>query len=132
VLTLLGVVMGQRLDGPIIPLLGIGVGQLLAFLGFWAVQLLFINKDLDALRKQETWTAPLKIGICLLLFYWAISKAGGMGPILDTPCAYAPGGAKAGRFWAEFGPALTAMTGFWAALALNIPDFTRFKRRQFG
>ncbi|HVY99618.1 MAG TPA: cytosine permease, partial [Dongiaceae bacterium] len=30
----------------------------------------------------------------------------------------------------EFGPSLTAMTGFWAALALNIPDFTRFARRQ--
>ena len=129
-LTLLGVVVGHRLDGPQIPLLGIGVGQLLAFAAFWLVQLLFVNKGLDALRRLETWTAPLKVLICGLLLWWAISKAGGLGPILSAPSAYAAAGPKAGRFWADFGPALTAMTGFWAALALNIPDFTRFAKRQ--
>jgi NCS1 family nucleobase:cation symporter-1 len=129
-LTLLGVVVGRKLEGPIVPLLGIGVGQLISFAAFWAVQLLFVNKGLDAVRRLETWTAPLKVLICALLVWWALAKAGGLGPILHTPSAYAPGGAKAGRFWAEFGPALTAMTGFWAALALNIPDFTRFARKQ--
>jgi nucleobase:cation symporter-1, NCS1 family len=129
-LTLLGVAFGRSLNGPPVPGLGIGVGQLLAFAAFWAVQLLFVNKNLDALRKLETWTAPLKVLICLLLVGWALTSAGGLGPILQSPSAYAPGGAKAGRFWVEFGPALTAMTGFWAALALNIPDFTRFARRQ--
>ncbi|WP_394760459.1 NCS1 family nucleobase:cation symporter-1 [Phenylobacterium sp.] len=129
-LTLLGVVVGHRLDGPPIPLLGIGVGQLLAFAAFWLVQLLFVNKGLDALRRLETWTAPLKVLICGLLLWWAVSKAGGLGPILSAPSAYATEGPKAGRFWADFGPALTAMTGFWAALALNIPDFTRFAKRQ--
>ena len=33
-------------------------------------------------------------------------------------------------FWVTFWPGLTAMVGFWATLALNIPDFTRFARSQ--
>jgi NCS1 family nucleobase:cation symporter-1 len=129
-LTLLGVAVGHKLEGAPVPVLGIGLGQLMAFVAFWVVQLLFVNKGLDAVRRLETWTAPLKVLICVLLVWWALSKAGGIGPILGAPSAYAPGGAKAGRFWADFGPALTTMTGFWAALVLNIPDFTRFARKQ--
>src|SRR6201996_8291899 len=33
-------------------------------------------------------------------------------------------------FWVTFWPSLTAMVGFWATLALNIPDFTRFAKTQ--
>jgi NCS1 family nucleobase:cation symporter-1 len=40
------------------------------------------------------------------------------------------GGKKAGQFWPTFWPSLTAMVGFWATLALNIPDFTRFSKSQ--
>ncbi len=129
-LTLLGVVVGHKLNGPMVPLLGIGIGQLLAFAGFWAVQLLFVTKGLDMVRRLETWTAPLKLLICGALLWWAIAKADGLGPILHAPSAYAPGGAKAGLFWRDFGPTLTTMTGLWAALTLSIPDFTRFARTQ--
>jgi NCS1 family nucleobase:cation symporter-1 len=38
--------------------------------------------------------------------------------------------AKEGQFWAVFFPSLTAMVGFWATMALNIPDFTRFAKTQ--
>ncbi|MBI3097480.1 MAG: cytosine permease [Planctomycetes bacterium] len=34
------------------------------------------------------------------------------------------------RFWFLFFPALTAMVGFWATVALNIPDFMRFAKSQ--
>ena len=40
------------------------------------------------------------------------------------------GGKKAGQFSDVFWPSLTAMVGFWATLALNIPDFTRFSKSQ--
>ncbi len=129
-LTLLGVIAGRKLEGAPLPLLGIGVGQLLAFFAFWGVQLLFVTKGLTAIRRLETWTAPIKILICALMVWWAVDKAGGLGPILHQPSAFAAGGAKAGQFWTVFAPALTAMVGFWATLALNIPDFTRFARRQ--
>ena len=129
-LTLLGVIVGRKLEGAPLPLLGIGVGQLLSFFVFWGVQLLFVTKGLTAVRKLETWTAPIKVLICGLMVWWAVSKAGGLGPILHQPSAFAAGEAKEGQFWSVFAPALTAMVGFWATLALNIPDFTRFARHQ--
>ncbi|MET3664953.1 NCS1 family nucleobase:cation symporter-1 [Caulobacter sp. 1776] len=129
-LTLLGVIVGRKLEGAPLPLVGIGPGQLLAFFAFWAIQLLFVTKGLTAVRKLETWTAPIKILICGLMVWWAVSKAGGLGPIFHQPSAFVEGGAKAGQFWSVFAPALTAMVGFWATLALNIPDFTRFARAQ--
>lgn len=129
-LTLLGVIMGRSLVGAPIPLLGIGVGQLLAFLAFWGIQLLFITKGLTAVRRLETWTAPIKLLICALMVWWAMDKAGGLGPIFQQPSAFVDGGPKAGQFWSVFVPALTAMVGFWATLALNIPDFTRFAKKQ--
>ena len=35
-----------------------------------------------------------------------------------------------GEFLAVFFPSLTAMVGYWATLALNIPDFTRYSKSQ--
>src|SRR5207344_988194 len=66
----------------------------------------------------------------LALLGWAYYAAGGFGPILSQPSQFEPGGAKAGRFWVFFFPALTANVGFWATLALNIPDFSRYARSQ--
>ena len=85
---------------------------------------------MDSIRKLETYTAPLKIVICFVLLGWVYNKAGGFGPLLDQPSQFVEGGKKAGQFWATFWPSLTAMVGFWATLALNIPDFTRFAKTQ--
>jgi len=129
-LTLLGISVRSDLRGPMLPVLGIGAGQLAAFLVFWGAQLFFVRKGLATIRRLETWTAPLKILACCALVWWAVSRAGGVGPIFSAPSAFVPGGSKAGQFWAVFLPALTAMVGFWGTLALNIPDFTRFARSQ--
>src|SRR5205823_9852470 len=53
-------------------------------------------------------------------------NAGGFGPILAQPSAFALGQPKAGQFFVFFVPALTGMIGFWATLSLNIPDFSRY------
>jgi NCS1 family nucleobase:cation symporter-1 len=62
----------------------------------------------------------------LMLLWWAYRNAGGFGPILAQPSAFAPGPPKAGQFFVFFVPALTGMIGFWATLSLNIPDFSRY------
>lgn len=129
-LTLLGVLVGKDLKGATIPLLDMGIGQALAFSAFWALQLFFVRKGLTTIRRLETWTAPIKILVCIALVWWAIDRAGGLGPIFSSPSAFVPGGAKAGQFWLVFWPTLTGMIGFWGTLALNIPDFTRFARSQ--
>ncbi|MYN01372.1 nitrate reductase [Pseudoduganella sp. DS3] len=128
--TLLGVMMGGEIGGAKISGLGINGAQLLCFLAFWAIQFWYIVHGMDAIRKLETYTAPLKILICFVLLYWVYQKAGGFGPLLDQPSQFVEGGKKAGQFWPTFWPSLTAMIGFWATLALNIPDFTRFAKTQ--
>ncbi|MDI4633591.1 NCS1 family nucleobase:cation symporter-1 [Pelomonas sp. V22] len=128
--TLLGVLIGHPLEGDKLPGLGINLGQLGCFLAFWAIQFYYVVHGIDAIRKLETYTAPVKILICFLLLWWAYDKAGGFGPILDQPSQFVEGGKKAGQFGAVFWPSLTAMVGFWATLALNIPDFTRFAKSQ--
>lgn len=128
--TLAGVLVGHPLEGDKLPGLGINAAQLACFLVFWAMQFWFVLHGIDAIRRLETYTAPVKIIICFVLLWWAWDKAGGFGPILDQPSAFEPGGKKAGQFAAVFWPSLTAMVGFWATLALNIPDFTRFARSQ--
>lgn len=129
-LTLLGIFLHQDLRGAPLPVLGIGAGQALAFAVFWGLQLFFVQKGLTTIRRLETWTAPVKILVCVALVWWAVDAAGGFGPIFSAPSAFVPGGAKEGQFWQVFWPALTAMIGYWATLALNIPDFTRFARSQ--
>ena len=92
-LALTGIVVGHDLKGPPVPLLGIGLGQLIAFAIFWLAQLFFVAKGLGAIRRFETWTAPLKILVCIALVWWALHTAGGLGPIMATPSAFAAGGA---------------------------------------
>ena len=130
--TLLGVMNGAPIGGEPLPWLGINLGQLGCFLAFWAIQVYFIVHGIESIRKLETYTAPLKIAICFVLLWWVHEKtgAGGFGPLLDRPSEFAAGGKKAGQFWQVFWPSLTAMVGFWATLALNIPDFTRFAKSQ--
>ncbi len=129
-LALMGVLAGHALTGPRIPLLGISLWQLAAFFIFWASQLFFVAKGLNAIRRFETWTAPLKVLICVALVWWALSSAGGLGPLMAKPSAFGPGGLKQGQFWIVFWPTFSAMAGYWGALALNIPDFTRFAKTQ--
>jgi NCS1 family nucleobase:cation symporter-1 len=129
-LTLLGILIGTDLRGAMVPVLDIGLGQLAAFIAFWFLQLFFVRKGLLTIRRLETWTAPAKILICVALVWWAVDRAGGVGPIFAAPSAFAEGGPRAGQFWLVFWPALTGMVGYWATLALNIPDFTRFARSQ--
>ena len=128
--TLGGVMLGHPLGGENIPGLGINGAQLICFLAFWAIQFWYIFHGMESIRKLETYTAPLKILICFVLLGWVYNKAGGFGPIWQQPSQFEAGGAKAGQFWLVFWPSLTAMVGFWATLALNIPDFTRFAKSQ--
>jgi len=62
----------------------------------------------------------------LLLLFWITRKAGGFGPVLRTPSKFH----STGEFVRFFIPSLTGMVGFWATVALNIPDFTRYAKSQ--
>ncbi|MGB9109266.1 MAG: cytosine permease, partial [Telluria sp.] len=95
--TLLGALAGHEVGGAKIAGLGINGAQLGCFLAFWAVQFYFIVHGMNAIRKLETYTAPLKIAICFVLLGWVHERAGGFGPLLAQPSAFVTGGAKAGQ-----------------------------------
>jgi NCS1 family nucleobase:cation symporter-1 len=120
----------EVLVGPDLPVLGISAGKLGCFLAFWLVQIWILERGIDSIKFFESWAAPFLIVAGLALLAWAWVRADGFGPMLSTPSQFAPGGAKEGRFWETFFPALTSMVGFWATLSLNIPDFTRYAKSQ--
>ncbi len=130
--TLLNAVSGDWFVGEPLAVLGIDFWQLVCFLAFWAIHIWFIVKGTESIRWLETYAAPVLILMGLALLWWAYSKAGGFGEMLSTPSAFVDGGAREGQFWSVFFPNLTAMVGFWATLALNIPDFTRYCATQKG
>ena len=132
--TLHSVLFGFTPAGPddLLPVLGISPGQLACFLLFWVVNLGVILMGIETLKWLETLAAPFLLLIGLGLLAWAVSKAGGFGVVLSDETVALARGEISGtfNFWSVFWPNLTAMVGFWATLALNIPDFTRYARRQ--
>lgn len=105
---------------------GITAPQFACFMFFWGVNMLVVYKGIECIRWLLNIKAPLLIVLGLLLLAWAYRNAGGFGPILAQPSAFAAGQPKAGHFFTFFVPALTGMIGFWATLSLNIPDFSRY------
>jgi len=109
---------------------GITLPEFISFMFFWLINMFVVYKGIESIRFLLNIKAPLLIVLGLLLLAWAYRNAGGFGPILAQPSAFAPGQPKAGQFWAFFVPGLTGMIGFWATLSLNIPDFSRYARSQ--
>src|SRR5215471_3568463 len=108
-------------------LLGPGVGghtatAWLSFLLFWGLNVFIIYRGMDLLRVVENWAAPFVLVMTVVLLIWAISRAGGLGPLLSQPGKLT----SFSSFLPVFIPSLTAMVGYWATLSLNMPDFTRF------
>ncbi len=113
-----------------LPFLGISISQLVCFLIFWGINMWVIHRGIHTIRLLLAIKAPLLIVLGLALLGWAYSKAGGFGPMLSAPSAFAPGQPQEGKFMSVFIPSLTGMVGFWATLSLNIPDFSRYARSQ--
>ncbi|PCI64675.1 MAG: nitrate reductase [Kordiimonadales bacterium] len=121
---------GDAIVGADIAVLGIDLGQFACFIAFWAMHLYFIKNGTESIRSLETYAAPFLILMGLVLLGWAYFAAGGFGAMLSAPSQFIEGGAKEGQFWSVFAVSLTGMVGFWATMALNIPDFTRFAKSQ--
>jgi nucleobase:cation symporter-1, NCS1 family len=98
----------------------------LCFGAFWLLNIFVIWKGLETIRFLEDIGAPFMLAVGLLLLWWVTRKAGGFGPLLSAPGKFQ----DTGSFLKFFVPSLTAMVGFWATVALNIPDFTRYARSQ--
>lgn len=121
---------GGAIESEALPFLGISLSEFICFLAFWALHIYFIKNGTDSIRWLETYAAPFLLLMGFALLAWAYVRAGGFGEMLSTPSQFDEGQPQAGRFWIVFWPSLTGMIGYWATLALNIPDFTRYAKSQ--
>jgi len=101
-------------------------GIWLCFFAFWALNMVVIWRGIETIKFLEGIGAPFMLGIGLLLLWWITGKAGGLGPVLHAPSKFQ----TSAEFVRFFIPSLTGMVGFWATVALNIPDFTRYAKSQ--
>jgi len=101
-------------------------GIWICFFSFWALNIFVILRGIETIRFLEGIGAPFMLGVGLLLLWWITGKAGGFGPVLSSPSKFH----TTAEFMRFFIPSLTGMVGFWATVALNIPDFTRYAKSQ--
>lgn len=96
------------------------------FLGFWLLNMAVFWRGVESIRFLQGFGAPFMFVMAAALLIWVRIKAGSFGFMLSTPSKF--------HSWHEFlpvfFPALTGMVGYWATLALNIPDFTRYSKSQ--
>jgi NCS1 family nucleobase:cation symporter-1 len=96
------------------------------FLGFWLLNMIVVWRGVESIRHLQAFGAPFMFVMAAALLIWVRIKAGSFGSMLSTPSQFH----STGEFVAVFFPSLTAMVGYWATLALNIPDFTRYSKSQ--
>ena len=101
-------------------------GIWICFFAFWLINMAVIWRGIETIKVLEGIGAPFMLGIGLLLLFWITRKAGGFGPVLSNPSKFK----TSAEFFHFFIPSLTGMVGFWATVALNIPDFTRYAKSQ--
>jgi NCS1 family nucleobase:cation symporter-1 len=98
----------------------------LGFAVFWLWNMYIVVRGSNSIKALEAWAAPFLIVAGIALLAWATNRAGGVGPVLAQPSRFR----TTGEFLTFFVPSLTAMVGFWATVALNIPDLSRYARDQ--
>lgn len=103
-------------------------GTAICFMAFWAINLAVILKGIEYIRFLQGLSAPLLLGVGVLLLVWAWKSAGGFGPMLSSPSQFR----DTNDFLRFLIPALNGTVGFWSTVSLNIPDFTRFAKDERG
>jgi NCS1 family nucleobase:cation symporter-1 len=98
----------------------------ICFFLFWLLNLAVVLRGIETIRFLQGITAPALLILGLAMLGWAYHKAGGFGPMLSAPSKFQ----TSGEFFAFFVPSLTGVVAFWATVALNIPDFTRYAKGQ--
>jgi NCS1 family nucleobase:cation symporter-1 len=106
--------------------LGVGIIPFICFMTFWFMNLFFVWRGVNSIKRLEAFCAPFLIVGGIALLYWTYQNAEGMTAVFQTTSQFETSSA----FYQFFFPALTGIIGFWATLSLNIPDFTRYAKDQ--
>ncbi len=98
-----------------------GVGFFIGFFLFMALNVYVVIRGFESIKMLETIAAPLLLVVGVVLLIWGWINAD-MAAVFSQPANRDPNAS----FIPYFLGGLTAMVGFWATLALNIPDFSRY------
>ena len=107
---------------------GLGTGEFLCFMLFWAMNVWIVLRGMDSIKFLETWGSPFLLAVGVALLVWAWVRAGGWGPMLANRVV--SGAAPSHGLSGVFGAGLTSAVAFWGTMALSIPDFSRFAKSQ--
>ena len=97
----------------------------IAFAGFWLLNVGVAMRGPQAIGRLAAIAAPTLGIAAIALFAWGASAAHGVGAMLAAPSTL-----HGGSFWSVFFPSVIGVVSFWATLALNIPDYSRYARSQ--
>ena len=106
---------------------GVGVHLAIAFAIFWAINVIVAMRGPQAIGRLAQLSAPTLALAAIVLLAWALAREHGFGPMLAAPATI-----HGAAFWNAFYPSVVGVIAFWATLALNIPDYTRYARSQRG
>jgi NCS1 family nucleobase:cation symporter-1 len=122
-----GLALDAILGRVIAPWNGFGPHLAVAFGAFWLLNVGVAARGPQAIGRLAQISAPT-VGVgAIALLIWAMTSAGGFGPMLAVPpTLHGP------AFWAAFFPSVMGVIAFWATLALNVPDYTRYATSQRG
>jgi len=104
---------------------GFGPHTAVAFGVFWLLNVGIAMRGPQAIGRLAAIAAPTLGLAAVALFAWGMSAAGGVGPMLAAPATL-----HGGAFWTAFFPSVIGVVAFWATLALNIPDYSRYAASQ--
>jgi len=108
-------------------------GTLIGFLVFLLIVLFFSTKGSEGIKILQSIGAPILVVLSVALLIWSTALASGagygIGEILQATGDDTIVNSKGG-FLFVFCGGLTANIAFWATLALNIPDFSRYAKSQ--
>jgi nucleobase:cation symporter-1, NCS1 family len=122
---------GQALDAIVGrlagPWNGFSAHLAVAFAIFWLLNVAVAMRGPQAIGRLASISAPTLAVATVVLLAWAVTREGGFGPMLSMPPSL-----HGVTFWAAFFPSVIGVISFWATMALNIPDYTRYAKTQRG
>jgi NCS1 family nucleobase:cation symporter-1 len=105
--------------------LGIGSHTWIAFGVFWLLNVGIAMRGPQAIGRLAALAAPTLALAAIALFIWGASAVHGIGNMLAAPSTL-----HGGAVWTAFFPSMIGVVSFWATLALNIPDYSRYAQSQ--
>jgi NCS1 family nucleobase:cation symporter-1 len=96
-----------------------------AFGLFWLANVAIAMRGPQAVGRLAAIAAPT-VGLgALALFGWAVGRTGSVNAMLAAPPTL-----HGVAFWTAFYGSVIGVISFWATMALNIPDFSRYAKSQ--